>query len=98
MRPDAVPLERGGEEAARARRAGGEPSGPTVTRVERWATMMPAFWRPMKAMKSPMPAEIAAFCSRGMASRMRRRIPVTDSRRNRKPLRNTIPRAAGQGI
>ena len=40
--------------------------GPSATRVAGLATMMPEFFKPMKAMKNPMPAEMAKRSVFGM--------------------------------
>ena len=58
---------------------------PMLTKVASLETMMPAFLRPMKAMKSPMPAPMARFSVAGMASTMSVRIFVTVMRMKRMP-------------
>ena len=58
---------------------------PMVTKVAEFSTMMPAFFSPMKAMKSPMPAPMARFTDAGMASTMSVRTFVSVSTTKMKP-------------
>jgi len=59
---------------------------PMVTKVAGSETTSSPFFRPMKAMKSPMPQVIASLNSRGMASTSMRRAPVIESRKKITPL------------
>ena len=58
---------------------------PMVTNVAVFSTMMPAFFSPMKAMKSPMPAPIARLIDAGIASTMSVRMLVSVSTTKMKP-------------
>ena len=58
---------------------------PMLTKVAALSTMMPAFFSPMKAMKSPIPAPMARFSVAGMASTMSVRIFVAVMRMKRMP-------------
>jgi hypothetical protein len=71
----------------------GEPKSPCVTKVAGLATTMPPFFRPMKAMKRPMPQVMANFSWWGMAAMIFSRTPVTERPRKMTPLTNTRPRA-----
>ncbi len=53
---------------APASNAAGAFRSPSVTSVSRLAVMMPASFSAMIPRNSPIPAEIAIFCERGMAS------------------------------
>ncbi len=82
---------------SRQRAAGPEAKSPCATRVAGLATITPAFFSPMKAMKSPMPAVIASFSECGIAAMMRSRQPVSESARNTTPFTKTIPSASVHG-
>jgi hypothetical protein len=67
----------------------GTPGGPGFT--------MPAETRPMNRMKSPMPALIACFSTRGIAFMIASRKPVSTSTVMAIPSRKITPMAAGHG-
>ena len=51
---------------------------PKATNVELLATIIPAFFKPTKAIKKPIPAPIASFNCTGIALIIILRIPVTE--------------------
>lgn len=69
---------------------------PSDTKFVSSATMMPEFFSPMNAMKSPIPTPIDDFNTSGTAPIMSFRIPVTVSTKNAIPEMNTAPRAVCQ--
>ncbi len=93
----AAPGTRRAESAAialkpiRASTAVGAVSSPTVTSVAGLPSMMPAFLRAITPRKKPMPAEIASFCPRGIASMIHRRTGSRLSVTNSTPETNTAP-------
>jgi hypothetical protein len=68
---------------------------PSWTNVASLATMMPAFFKPMKAMKKPMPAPIASFSDLGIALTTILRSGVTDTTIPTMPERKTAAKASG---
>ena len=70
---------------------------PIVTRVAALAATMPAFFRPMKAIKRPIPAPMARFREAGMASTISERMPVADRMIKMKPSISTAVSAICQG-
>ena len=66
------------------------------TLVALLATMIRAFKRPMKAMNSPMPTEMACFSVMGMALKMASRMEVRDRMTKMMPSINTAERAISQ--
>ncbi len=74
-------------------RTAGVPKSPCVTKVAGLETTMPPFFRPMKAMKRPMPQVMASFSWCGMAAMIFSRTPVTERLRKMQPFTNTRPRA-----
>ena len=65
------------------------------TRVEE-STTSPQFWRPMKAMKRPMPADTACLRLMGMALKMDSRTGVRERRMKMTPSTKTAARAICQ--
>mgnify|MGYP001569239883 CR=1 FL=1 len=59
--------------------------------------MMPPFFNPMNAMKSPMPQVTAIFRECGIAAIIFSRTPVSVSTRKMTPLIKTMPSASGHG-
>ena len=59
--------------------------------------MIPAARNAITPRKIPMPAEMASFCPRGIASMIQRRTGSTLSVTNSVPDRNTAPSATSQG-
>ena len=76
---------------------GAEVRSPSPTVVAGLATITPASFRPMKAMKRPMPPATAANSERGMALTISCRAPTSVSTRNAAPEMNTQPSAVCQG-
>ena len=66
---------------------------PRATSVAPSATITPPFWKPMKAMKSPIPQPIARRRLAGMALTMAVRKLVTVSRMKMRPSMNTAVNA-----
>ena len=60
--------------------------------------MTPPFFRPMNAMKSPMPHVTAIFRAWGIDAMIFSRMPEMESARKITPLTNTMPRASDQGM
>jgi len=71
---------------------------PKPTSVAGFATIMPPFSSPIKAMNNPMPAEMAIFIEYGMAARIFSRTPVIERSKNRHPLMKTKPSALCHGM
>ena len=69
---------------------------PMVTKVASLAATIPAFFRPMKAMKRPIPAPMARFREAGMASTIIERIPVAERMMKMKPSMRTAVSAICQ--
>ena len=61
------------------------------------ATMIPASFRPMKAMKRPMPPATAENSERGMAFTISWRAPIAVSTRKAAPEMKTQPSAVSHG-
>ncbi len=70
---------------------------PRATVVAGWATMIPASFRPMKAMNSPTPAATAENSGLGIAATIIWRTPTRVSTRKATPDRKTQPRAVSHG-
>ena len=70
---------------------------PSATKVAGSATMMPAFFSPMKPMNSPIPPATAENRCGGITATISCRAPVNVSSRNAHPEMNTQPSAIGQG-
>ena len=75
----------------------GLPNAPSLTKVTGSETMKPAFRRPMKVRKIPMPAAAAILISLGIALAIDSRIGVAEISRKKTPAQKMIPSAAGQG-
>ena len=69
---------------------------PMVTKVASLAATIPAFFRPMKAMKRPIPAPMARFREAGIASTIIERIPVAERMMKMKPSMRTAVSAICQ--
>ena len=80
----------------RVKSAGPEDRSPILTMVPLAATTSPPCCIPMKAMNTPMPAGMANFKDKGMASKMASRSLNKDISRNSTPETNTAARAACQ--
>ena len=76
-----------------ARSTAGECRSPKVTSVASLALTIPAFFKPMNAMKSPMPGDIARRRISGMESTIFCLSPVMVRRMNMIPSRNTAVKA-----
>jgi hypothetical protein len=74
------------------------PAAPPVSIVVLSGTTMPAAFRPMNAMNSPMPAPTAILSWCGIALMMAPRTPVTARIRNSRPDTNVPARAVSHGI
>src|SRR3984893_9985260 len=81
---------------AQANRVAGFFRLPRVTRVSGLAATIPASFSAMMPRKRPIPAEIAIFCDKGMASTIQERIRVRLRIRNNTPEMNTAPSATCQ--
>ena len=79
-----------------ASRTTGSVNFPKATNVDSFATMMPAFFKPMNAMKKPIPAPIASFSCCGIALMIILRKPVTEMTMKIIPETKTAAKAACQ--
>ena len=59
--------------------------------------MTPAFLRPMKVRKTPIPAAVAVRRCRGMARATAARTGVTETKRKSTPAQKMMPSATGHG-
>ena len=73
------------------------PKAPSFTKVTGSETMNPAFLKPMKVRKIPIPAAAAIRISAGIALAIDSRIGVAEISRKKTPAQKIIPNAAGQG-
>ena len=82
---------------ARQSQTGPAVKSPCETKVAEFATITPPFFRPMNAMKRPMPHVTAIFRWCGIAAMIFSRTPVTESARKITPLTKTMPSASCHG-
>ena len=85
------------QKPSRASTAGAAVSSLMVTSVAGLPSMISASRSAITPRKIPIPAEIAIFCPRGIASMIQRRMGSTLNVTNSVPDRNTAPSATSQG-